>query len=133
MSKIALSAAFLIGHDVIDTEHAELVSILNDMADGCRLEDAGRCQQSWQLLCKKLDQHFTNEENIMSNLGFNVSDHKQHHQEIAEYVKTLGQQSQTLTDWGNCFSEMQHKILSQILKHDLPFAEHLVTIGYNKY
>lgn len=130
MNKFELSAAFFIGHENIDSDHVELVRILNDMVDGFVAGDVEVCRNGWQQFCTKLDQHFNEEAKIMSDLGY-VDDVEDDHQEILDHVTALGKRDNSLDDWEACLFEMRNHLLSWILKKDLLFAEHLVTIGYN--
>ncbi len=130
MNKIELSSVFLIGHKEIDADHAELVEIINEMADGYLLKDASVCQQKWQEFCQKLDEHTINEERIMGEFGYFDDKHKDNHETILETVINLGKNSSTLADWNQCFFKMWNEILTQILNHDLYFAQYLAKIGY---
>jgi len=131
MDKLVLSPAFKIGHNDIDAEHAELVEILNDMSTGYISKDIGACEKKWQLFCVKLERHFINEEEIMARFNYTIDDHDNCHQILLNQTKAAGENCVTLTDWESCLLEMRGGILSQILKHDLYFAEYLITIGYN--
>ncbi|MCF6197541.1 MAG: hypothetical protein L3J50_12670 [Emcibacter sp.] len=131
MNEIELSPAFLIGHRVIDDEHRQLVKVLNDMAKGYILKDIGLCRQNWQLFCDLIEHHFTHEEKIMADLGFVKEEHHNSHQSILKNTMAAGRECKSLTEWKKCIFKLRDEILSQILRHDLHFAEHLVAIGYN--
>jgi len=133
MNKLVLSSAFLIGHDVIDAEHAELVDILNDIIEGYKSKDIGQCKENWQIFGQALRRHFADEEKIMADLGFDNKEHQLHHQEIIKHIKIACGKNKTLEDWKNCLVEMIHDILTTILKYDLKFAEYLIGIGYSQY
>ncbi len=130
MDGTELTSAFLIGHDVIDTEHAGLVDILNEMAKGLMAKDIGHCKEKWQLFCEKLEQHFASEEKIMASFDYVRREHNNHHSIMLEQMLVIGRDCNTLEGWEECFYQMRHEILSQILKYDLYFAEYLVTINY---
>ncbi|VAV91505.1 hypothetical protein MNBD_ALPHA02-2526 [hydrothermal vent metagenome] len=132
MNEIELSPAFLIGHKVIDDEHRELVKVLNNMARGYVLKDIDFCRQNWHLFCNLLQQHFTHEEKIMSDMGYVKEEHHDSHQSILTNTQDAGRQCKTLEDWGKCLLELRDEILSQILRHDLKFSEYLITIGVNQ-
>ena len=133
MNKLELSSAFLIRHDVIDAEHAELVNILNDIIEGYKSKDILRCKESWQIFGQALRRHFTSEEQIMADLGFDKKEHRIHHQKIIEHIKVKCGKNKTLKDWKNCLVEVEHDILTTILRYDLKFSEYLIGIGYSKY
>ena len=133
MNKFEISSAFIIGHDIIDKEHAELVSILNDMVD-CFLEkDVDYCKSKWIEFCDKLKLHFDHEMEIMAELGFKTEKHEDHHRDVLKHILKTGTDCNTLEDWQNCLFIMRNDLLSWVLKHDLGFAEHLVSTGYNEY
>jgi len=131
MNRTELSSAFLVGHKDIDREHKELVSILNDMATGYMSKDISLCDENWRLFCDKMEMHNANAEAIMEDLGFPVENHKKSNQNILDNVKNVGKDCKTLADWEKGIFEMRHQFLTQILKHDLHFAEYLITIGYD--
>ncbi len=131
MNKFELTSAFLIGHEKIDSDHGGLVNTLNEMIDGFVAQDLDVCQKKWQQFCVQLTQHFADESKIMNEFGYIEDDHDADHQKILFHVNTLGNKDNALDDWEHCLFEVRSDLLTLILKHDLKFAEHLVTIGYN--
>lgn len=131
MKKFELSTAFLIGHEKIDSDHAELVVILNEMVDGFLKKDVDHCKTKWQSFCDRFKKHVQDEEIIMDEFGFFDQKHENTHQKVYEHVQSLGHGCDTLADWEACLYEMRNDVLTLILKHDLKFAEHLITVGYN--
>ncbi len=132
MNKFELSEAFLIGHEKIDADHSSLVQILNDMVDGFLADDLSDCKLKWKQFSDDLKQHFIDETKIMHDFGFVEYEHEQDHNSIIDRIYTQGQKCNSLEDWEMSLFEMRNELLSTILKHDLKFAEHLVTIGYTK-
>ena len=132
MNKFEISSAFIIGHEIIDSEHRELVSILNDMVDHYLAEDVESCKKLWGEFCEKLKQHFENEMEIMTELGFKADNHEEGHERVLEQIYNLGNACEKLEDWANCLFAMRNDLLSWILRHDLGFAEYLDSIGYEK-
>ncbi len=132
MNKFDLSPVFLIGHEKIDSDHRELVSILNDMVDGFVAGDVRHCRKEWQKFCTKLEQHFIDETRVMDDFGYAGDDDEDDHQEILDHVNALGKRDNSLDDWEACLFEMRNHLLSWILKKDLLFAEYLITIGYDE-
>ena len=131
MNKFELSSAFLIGHEKIDSDHVALVETLNVMVDAFTAKDIETCQKTWLHFCAQLKQHFIDETKIMNDFGYIEKDQGNDHQEILKHINTLGQDHNSLSDWEDCLLEMRNNLLSWILKHDLRFAQHLITIGYN--
>lgn len=132
MNKFELSSAFLIGHEKIDSDHAGLVKILNDMVDSFVSSDVCSCRDVWLLFCTKLEQHFIDEVHIMNSFGFDEDGAEEEHQQILDHVNALGKNNTTIDDWEECLFEMRNHLLSWILKKDLLFAEYLITTGYNE-
>tara|TARA_R110002096_G_scaffold151307_9_gene313791 strand:- start:9397 stop:9801 length:405 start_codon:yes stop_codon:yes gene_type:complete len=133
VNKFELTPAFFIGHKEIDADHAALVSLLNKMVDAYMAEDLTACHDKWQQFCHKLEIHFATEVAIMQKFEFRESaGHEEEHQEIIKIAKSLGEGCTTLGGWETCLFTMRDSLLSLILKRDLKFAEHLVTIGYNR-
>lgn len=132
MNKFELSPVFLIGHEKIDSDHVLLVDILNEMVGSFILGSRDICLQKWRKFCEKLERHFTDEMDIMTGFGYSSDEHIKNHQKILARVKLMGKADNTLDDWEVCLFDMRNDLLSQILKHDLLFAEHLITIGYNE-
>jgi hemerythrin-like metal-binding protein len=137
VNKFELSTAFMIGHEKIDSDHASLVENLNEMSDAFVAGNVEGCLKEWQKFIAQLDQHFIDESEIMESFGFAEfgyirDEHEDDHQKILARVKSMGKKNNTLDDWEACLFDMRNDLLSWILKHDLLFAEHLITIGYNE-
>ncbi|MCF6197656.1 MAG: hypothetical protein L3J50_13255, partial [Emcibacter sp.] len=71
------------------------------------------------------------EEKIMANLGYVSENHNNSHHAILRTTLTAGRDCKTLTEWRKCIFQLRDEILSQILRHDLHFAEYLTSINYN--
>jgi len=132
VNKFELSPAFLIGHKKIDSDHQALVKILNEMVDGFEAGDVELCQKKWHQFCTRLEQHFGDEITIMDDFDFAQTGHEAEHQEILDHIKAAGERDHSLDNWESCLFEMRSDLMSWILKKDLLFAEHLITIGYNE-
>ena len=130
MEKFILSDAFHIGHKKIDSDHENLVSILNDMVGGYVNNDKSLCRDKWYMFCEALELHFKEEGVIMADIGFAQEIHEGGHDNILKHIRALGRDDNSLDDWEDCLYEMRNKLLSWILKEDLIFAEYLVTIEY---
>ena len=132
VNKFELSPAFLIGHDDIDSDHTELVKILNKMVDSYISQDIKNCHKIWQQFCVRLEQHFTKETKIMSDFGYREEGQTSDHQRILNHLEHLGGAENSLYDWEVCLFEMRNELLAWILRHDLKFSEYLITVGYNE-
>ncbi|MCK5425861.1 MAG: hemerythrin family protein [Emcibacter sp.] len=132
MNKSKLSSAFLVGHEKIDADHVELVHILNAMVDVCKVQNSTICLEEWQKFYDRLRIHFYEEEEIMSKFGYSDEEHIKDHKEILDHVKSLGEKCEEQNNWEDCIHEIERDLLVQILRHDLKFAEYLVSTGYQK-
>ncbi|MCF6197655.1 MAG: hypothetical protein L3J50_13250 [Emcibacter sp.] len=132
MNKFELSSAFLIGHDDIDSDHDELVIILNKMVDSYSEQNTKHCHEIWQQFCARLEQHFAKETKIMSDFGYHEEGQTSDHQRILSHLEHLGGAENSLYDWEVCLFEMRNELLAWILRHDLKFSEYLITVGYNE-
>ena len=134
MNKTELSSAFLIGHKEVDADHEELINILNALIEVCEINDNDNdeCYEKWQQFCDRLCQHFIDEEKIMRQFNFIDEEHEIEHQTILKNFSTMGEKYKAQNNWEECIFEIRHSVLAQILRHDLKFAEHLVSIGYNE-
>lgn len=132
VNKLKLSSAFLIGHEKIDSDHDELVNILNTMIDVCKIHDADICLEVWNKFYDRLRLHFKEEEDIMREFDFEDEVHVKDHQAILTDVQSLCEKYKQQNNWEGCIREIRQNMLAQVLRHDLKFAEYLVTIGYNE-
>ncbi|MCF8475157.1 MAG: hypothetical protein K9G26_10720 [Emcibacter sp.] len=131
MKYFELTPAFLVGHEQIDKEHLEIIGLLNGMVDAFTASDTDHCQKIFTNICERLEMHFKNEAEIMEEFGFIDARRENIDDLILEKVKKLGNVQNSLADWKQFIFEMRHELLILILKDDLKFAEHLITIGYN--
>ena len=130
MKKFTLSSSFHIGHEDIDADHLELVDIVNALIDRFKALDLEGCNNKWQHFCERLEQHFDEEEQIMTGLDYSDPHHITYHQEIVEQTRRMGKGCKTLDDWSDFILEMMNTLIVMILSHDLKFAAHLRLIKY---
>ena len=130
--KFRVSAAFTIGHEKIDSDHAELIDMLNDMIDAVVANDLHSMEGKGQAFHERLKRHFIEEENIMKGFGFVDKNHFQLYNDVLVKIQQKCESCKSIEDWQDCILEMGGNLMSWVLKNDLKFAEHLVTMGYNK-
>jgi len=133
MNKFVMMDALLVGHSVIDTEHAGIIGIINDMVDAVQDRDLELCEAKWLQLQEAINQHFMNEEVIMADLYYVEKQHIQAHRKIVTDLDAIGKKCITIEDWGHCMENALHRIVDNILNHDLGFSKHLTGIKYKDY
>lgn len=132
MQKFKISTAFKIGHEKIDSDHAELIGLLNDMIDAVGTNDLGSMPDRGQVYYERLKLHFIEEQDIMKGFGFVDEKHFQLYNDILDKTQQKKEGCKTLEDWQGYILGMGNYLMSWVLKNDLKFAEYLITVGHNK-
>lgn len=65
-----------VGNEVIDSEHRNLIGMVNDVAHAIWKRDCAALEQAFEALEDRLQAHFVNEESIARTVGFVFSKHK---------------------------------------------------------
>lgn len=132
MGHLKISAPLLVGHAEIDKEHQELAALVNrgmkSVADGALETCAGTLEE----LVAKLEQHFQNEERIMSELGYSdIQDHARQHRDCMTKVIKLHKQCRNSDCRGeDCVLDILSLVLEDLVSEDINFKSHLQAIGY---
>lgn len=74
--KLAWTSELSVGNAVIDTEHKNLINMVNDITHAIRTRDCAALAQSFEMLENWLHVHFRNEEQIALATQFDFSKHK---------------------------------------------------------
>ena len=74
--KLAWTSEFSVGNAVIDAEHKNLISMVNDITHAIRARDCAALVQAFEMLESWLHIHFKNEEQIALATKFDFSNHK---------------------------------------------------------
>ena len=65
-----------VGNEIIDSEHRDLIGLVNDVAHAIWKRDCATLAQTLEILENRLHAHFVNEEKIARAAGFDFSGHK---------------------------------------------------------
>lgn len=65
-----------VGNAIIDSEHRNLISMVNDVSHGIKTRDGSALSQAFKLLEHWLCVHFVNEEKIAQAINFHFEQHK---------------------------------------------------------
>lgn len=79
-----------IGNAIIDAEHRNLISMVNDVSHEIKIRDGSALSQAFKLLDNWLCVHFVNEEKIAQAINFHFAQHKlaqQHSLKELRYMK----------------------------------------------
>lgn len=132
MKHFELRPGFLVGHRQIDSEHAELVALLNaciDIANAngdrttftakfCEFEEAVR-------------KHIVDEERIMMDLGYkDTNEDAGIHRESVTIFRELVDDCKRNVDTETILKQAIAALLEKMLKADLGLKGHLHKIGY---
>lgn len=74
--KLAWTNELSVGNAVIDAEHKNLISMVNDITHAIRTRDCSALAQAFEMLESWLHVHFRNEEQIALAAKFDFSSHK---------------------------------------------------------
>lgn len=121
--EIELLESFKTCHAGIDTDHEQMIDIINSVSDATIKRELGQCKK---LLLSFMDfarDHFTREEKILFDSGFpGAESHALYHQELlgrADGVRQL------------CV-EMAGFLIEDVVKGDSQFVSHLIEKGLVK-
>lgn len=65
-----------VGNAIIDAEHRNLISLVNEVKHGIKIKDSHALPQAFKILEHWLYVHFANEEKIAQAVGFSFERHK---------------------------------------------------------
>jgi len=82
-----------VGNEIIDSDHKNLIVVINRLADAIKLRDRAALHMAFELLDSYMTIHFENERKIAKAISFpfdkNISDQQQLLHEIRHMVKEL--------------------------------------------
>lgn len=134
MKHLELRDSFLIGHRLIDAEHAHAITLLNacidiSNANGSRADFAAKFLE----LEDAVRNHITNEDAIMVELGYLGADEEvDAHKKCAQAFGELAKDCQQNVSTEIILKQATRNLLELMLKTDLGFKDYLYQIGYSK-
>ncbi|HEU0233702.1 MAG TPA: hemerythrin domain-containing protein [Gallionella sp.] len=90
MMELAWTEKLSVGNAIIDSEHRNLIGIVNDVSLGIKTRDGSSLSQAFKLLEHWLCTHFANEEKIAQAVNFPFAQHKlaqQHSLKELQYMR----------------------------------------------
>lgn len=79
-----------VGNATLDSEHKELIGIVNSMEYAIETEDSAALARQFRLLKGCAHDHFANEEKFARAIKFSFAGHRLAHQHLAEELKRTG-------------------------------------------
>ena len=89
MMKPELSTQFSVGNEMIDSEHRNLLKMINDVESAIRAGNRSTLPQSLKLLEDCVAVHFADEEKIAQAIGFDFTQNKLEHQYVQNELRHM--------------------------------------------
>lgn len=78
-----------VGNATIDSEHKNLLKIINDVENAVRARDGSALPQLFELLQNCVKVHFVDEEKIAQAIGFDFALNKEEHQYVQNELRQM--------------------------------------------
>lgn len=121
------------GNAIIDTEHKQLITAINDLMDACS-KGAGRAEieKTTNFLADYTAKHFAHEEQLQKQYGYpDAVNHKKYHEDfkkvVADLVGQLQKDGPTIALVGKVNSSIAGWLLNHIKREDVKVAAHIKT------
>ncbi len=120
------------GNDLIDTQHRELIELLNMLMLGIEAKDHPRIQKSLQGLTRYVVEHFTDEEALHQNSGMGgFSEHQMAHHKIIgdldRFVQAYNRYPDSEVQNMQLLFTVVRDFMQQLEHHDVPLAVYVRT------
>ena len=89
MMKPEWSKQFSVGNEMIDSEHRNLLKMINDVESAIRAGNSSTLPQSLKLLEDCVAAHFADEEKIAQAIGFDFTQNKLEHQYVQNELRHM--------------------------------------------
>ena len=83
------STQFSVGNETIDSEHRNLLKMINDVESAIRAGNSSTLPQSLKLLEDCVAAHFADEEKIAQAIGFDFTQNKLEHQYVQSELRHM--------------------------------------------
>jgi hemerythrin len=131
--KVVFSDSFLTGHPEIDREHREIFEIINSVGEAIAAHEFSMCHRLAGSFLEVCRDHFVHEESILADLKFpRLAPHATFHAQLlekAEAIRDLCERQSDPDHLGECFNELVHFFLEDVVKGDLDFVSFLIEKG----
>ena len=130
MRRLQDLTAFKTGHPEIDGDHAKLAELI----DAIHAEDGKEtCRQLLASFIEAAKQHFTREEQILLDMGFpGLKRHCLYHDALLEQAVEVKRHCDEMSEpqhLQNCFEEMAHFFIDDVIRGDMEFVSFMQERG----
>ncbi len=130
---VVFSDSFLTGHPEIDNEHREIFEVINSVGEAIMAREFSVCHRLAGSFLEVCRNHFSHEEAILADLQFpRLDQHAMFHAELlekAEAIRELCERQSDSEHLDECFNELVHFFLEDVVKGDLDFVSFLIEKG----
>lgn len=135
--KLIWSEGLSVGNATIDSEHRNLLKMINDVENAIRARDRSALPQLFELLNDSINIHFSDEEKIAQAIGFDFTHNKLEHQYVQnelrlmreELISNNGSWSESVAEHYSCF--LGAWMIQHILQEDMLMKPALLICPYD--
>lgn len=123
------SDSYLVGIEVLDTEHKDLINRLNQLHNRFyrRKGDTSKIEDYLKEIRDRVQAHFVREEGMMCNTAYpDYAQHKKEHDAFLGVINNLIKKYQTSPDYS--FTEVLEDILRQWIGNHIAASDHKLGI-----
>lgn len=135
--EMAWSGSLNIGNATIDSEHRNLMKIINDVESVIRAKDSSALPQLFMLLEDCVNTHFADEEKIAQAIGFDFTHNRLEHQYVQNELRHMRDELLAKDGlWSESAAEHYSYFLGEwmvqhIIQEDMQMKPLLETYPYN--
>ena len=89
MMELEWSKQLSVGNATIDSEHRNLLKVINDVESAIRVRDSSTLPRSFKLLEDCVAVHFADEEKIAQAIGFDFTQNRLEHQYVQNELRQM--------------------------------------------
>lgn len=135
--ELAWSEGLSVGNATIDSEHRDLLEIINDVENAIRARDSTALPQLFEMLVNSVNVHFSDEEKIARIIGFDFAHNKLEHQYVQSELRHMreelafnnGSWSESVAEHYSCF--LGEWMIQHILQEDMLMKPTLLAHPYD--
>ena len=132
-ARFRLTDSLMTGHPEVDSEHEQLVVLLNEVVDFLWVGDAKGCAETINELTKILKGHFENEEKIMESLGYkHLEAHKKAHKNVIRKYDLLIEDTEHNGYESGFANKLTSVFFDDFIKADMGFKRHMQDIDFRE-
>ena len=137
MMELEWSKQLSVGNKTIDSEHSNILKMINDVESAIRARDSSALPRVFKLLEDCIGVHFANEEKIAQAIGFDFTHNKLEHQYVQNELRQMGEDLLAMNgSWSESVAAHYSFFLSEwmvehILQEDMLMKPVLQTYPYD--